>query len=97
MTIFLPTFFRFYLSFAAILTPAFNVAATYSGAAGSATSVAAELESLCTFLYVWNGAFMVIWIASFKTNLALNILFFGVVAGGKSLFSSLERTLANIS
>ncbi|KAK4703235.1 uncharacterized protein P7C70_g2982, partial [Phenoliferia sp. Uapishka_3] len=74
-------FSGFYLSFAAVLTPAFGVAAAYMGEAGTSSSGAAELQSLAIFLLVWNGAFTIIFIASLRTNICLVIVFFGVIMG----------------
>ncbi|ORY64617.1 GPR1/FUN34/yaaH family-domain-containing protein [Leucosporidium creatinivorum] len=74
-------FSGFYLSYGAILTPAFNVAASFTGDPGSANSTATQYESLATFLWVWNGAFMCIFLASLRTNAALVIVFFGVIMG----------------
>ncbi|KAK4703585.1 uncharacterized protein P7C70_g2634, partial [Phenoliferia sp. Uapishka_3] len=74
-------FAGFYLSYGAILTPAFGVAAAYSGAPGTATSTATEYQSLATFLYVWSGAFTIIFLASLRTNICLVIVFLGVILG----------------
>jgi len=74
-------FSGFYLSYAAILTPAFGVAAAFAGDPGTATSGAAELQSLGIFLFVWNGAFFIIFLASLRTNVALVVVFFGVIMG----------------
>ncbi|KAL8281142.1 hypothetical protein RQP46_006500 [Phenoliferia psychrophenolica] len=67
--------------YAAILTPAFGVSDLYSGDIGTATSVATEYNSLATFLFVWNGVFTIIFIASLRTNFCLAIVFFGVMMG----------------
>ncbi|KAM0753049.1 hypothetical protein T439DRAFT_378786 [Meredithblackwellia eburnea MCA 4105] len=75
------TFSAFYFSYAAILTPTFAVADAFAGAAGTTSSAAAELQSLAIFLFVWNGVFFIIFLASLRTNAALVVVFFGVIMG----------------
>lgn len=88
-------FSGFYLSYAAILTPAFNVTATYSGVNGSGNGTAELYQSLGIFLMVWNGVFTIIFIASLRTNLALAVVFFGV-AMGVFLLGAMYFTLARV-
>ncbi|GAA5950266.1 hypothetical protein JCM21900_001094 [Sporobolomyces salmonicolor] len=87
----------FYFSYAAILTPAFGVAAAF------ANDAAGLNNALAIFLFVFNGlspspfldekkpfsdrplstgAFICIFLASLRTNICLVVLFFGVVMGG---------------
>ncbi|GAA6001533.1 hypothetical protein JCM10207_006711 [Rhodosporidiobolus poonsookiae] len=69
------TFGGFYWSYAAILTPAFGVAAAFGDDAVGLNN------ALAIFLLVWNGAFTCIWLASLRTNIALVVVFFGVIMG----------------
>ena len=64
---------------------AFNVAAAYSNPPGSSDDLATEYNSLATYLFIWNGIFTCIAIASLRTNVALVMLFWGVVLGVVSL------------
>ncbi|CEQ39618.1 SPOSA6832_01162, partial [Sporobolomyces salmonicolor] len=72
----------FYFSYAAILTPAFGVAAAF------ANDAAGLNNALAIFLFVFNGfsAFICIFLASLRTNICLVVLFFGVVMGGGGAF-----------
>ncbi|CED84328.1 GPR1/FUN34/yaaH [Phaffia rhodozyma] len=74
-------FSGFYLSFGAILTPAFGVASTYVGEIGSGTGIDSEYQSLGIFLFVWNGIFTIFFFISLKTNVALVVVLGGVSIG----------------
>ncbi|GAA5878212.1 hypothetical protein JCM1840_004038 [Sporobolomyces johnsonii] len=65
----------FYFSYGAILTPAFGVAAAFADDAVGLNN------ALAIFLFVFNGAFICIFLASLRTNICLVVLFFGVVMG----------------
>jgi len=67
-------FSAFYLSYAAILTPAFAVSTTI-------TDASMLNNSLGIYLMIFNVIFTMIWITSFKTNVALNVVFAGVSIG----------------
>ncbi|GAA6028266.1 hypothetical protein JCM8097_006947 [Rhodosporidiobolus ruineniae] len=62
-------------SYAAILTPAFGVAAAFGD------DTVGLNNALAMYLFIWNGAFMSIWLASLRTNICLIVLFFGVTMG----------------
>ncbi|GAA5828753.1 hypothetical protein JCM11251_005860 [Rhodosporidiobolus azoricus] len=68
-------FGSFYWSYAAILTPAFGATAAFGDDAVQLNN------ALALFLFVYNGAFMCIWLASLRTNACLCLLFFGVIMG----------------
>jgi len=95
------TFSAFYLSYAAILTPAFNVFDSYAGAVGSGTGTDTLYNSLGIFLMVWNIIFTIIFLISLRTNLLLVIVFFGVSVGvfllGAMYFSLANATLHSTS
>ncbi|GAA5916118.1 hypothetical protein JCM6882_003941 [Rhodosporidiobolus microsporus] len=68
-------FGAFYLSYAAILTPAFGATAAFGDDTVSLNN------ALAIYLFVWNGAFFIIFLASLRTNACLVLLFFGVTMG----------------